>query len=181
MPFKKQSVADVAFLIPLDELRNTPSVDFHYLPLDFVKEINAIDRVEHAVGAFSPVAKNVSVKRPWYMHPNQEDNLLVLNGTREINLYTVKHGKIETFEVSPSLIKHEGEIIFEGPALLGWGTHVFHRVHSPQGSISINFARHFEGFGIDTNFNIYDLNTDTGSFSMIRAGHLDQPVIDIGE
>lgn len=45
----------------------------------------------------------------------------------------------------------------------------------------MNFARHFDGFDISTNFNIYDLNTGTGEYSVIRLGASDQPVQDIGE
>lgn len=40
----------------------------------------------------------------------------------------------------------------------------------------MNFAVHYEGFDIKTNFNIYDLDTETGKFEIIRAGHLDQQV-----
>jgi hypothetical protein len=38
----------------------------------------------------------------------------------------------------------------------------------------VNFAVHYEGFDIRTNFDIFDLNTETGEFKVIRAGHLDQ-------
>jgi hypothetical protein len=60
--------------------------------------------------------------------------------------------------------------------MLSWPTHVFHRVLSgPEGSAAVNLAYHHEGFDIRNNFSIYDLNTDTGDYSVIRAGHLDQP------
>lgn len=178
---RKDIVPGVAYITPLTVLRETPKVDFHDLPQDLIKEIAAIDRVEHGVGAFSPVAKDQPSLRAWYMHPHQEDNLLVLQGKRKIELYTVEHGKVEYFEATPHSIKHNGEIIAEGPTLLGWGTHVFHRVESPEGSVSMNFARHFEGFSIKENFSIYTLDTDTGKYEMVRKGELDQPVQDIGE
>jgi hypothetical protein len=52
---------------------------------------------------------------------------------------------------------------------------VFHRVVSGKlGSASLNLATHHEGFDINTNFNVYDLNTETGRFECVRAGHFDQ-------
>lgn len=45
-------------------------------------------------------------ERPWYMHPFQIDNLIVFKGTRIIDLYARDHMQIETFEVSPRIIKH---------------------------------------------------------------------------
>lgn len=178
---RQDIVPGVAYIMPLEVLRQTPDVLFHNLPQDLTKEIAAIDRVEHGVGAYSPIAKDMPELRAWYMHPHQEDNLLVLCGQRNIDLYTVEHGKMEQFESTPHFIKHNGKLVFEGPALLGWGTHVFHRVVSPGGSISINFARHFEGFNIKDNFNIYELNLETGEYNTVREGHLDQPIQDLGE
>ena len=178
---REDIVPGVAYFIPLAALRQTPKVNFHALPHDLVKEIAAIDRVEHDVGAYSPIAKDRPELRAWYMHPHQEDNLLVLRGKRDIDLYTIKHGVVERFQATPHAIQHNGKTVFEGPALLGWGTHVFHRVTSPDGSVSMNFARHFDGFNIKDNFNIYELNTETGEYTTVREGHLDQPVQDMGE
>jgi hypothetical protein len=61
--------------------------------------------------------------------------------------------------------------------MLGWPRRVFHRIVSNEqtGSASINFAVHYEGFDIRTNFNIYDLYVETGSARIIRHGYLDQP------
>ena len=181
MTKKIDIISGVAFMIPLNELRQTPGVLFHDLPEELTKEIAAIDRVEHGIAAYSPVAVDKPELRAWYMHPHQEDNLLVLQGARHIELFTTKHGKVEKFEATPHYIMHDGKTIAEGPTILGWGTFVFHRVRSPNGSVSMNFARHFEGFNIDDNFNIYDLNTETGKFEVLREGHLDQPMRDYGE
>ena len=125
---KTDIVPGVAYFISLIALRETPSVHFHNFPPELTKEISAIDRVEHGVGAYSPTAKNQPELRAWYMHPHQEDNILVLCGQRNIELYSAEHGKIEEFEVTPHFIKHNGKTIFDGPALLGWTTNVFHRV-----------------------------------------------------
>ncbi|MEK7613628.1 MAG: hypothetical protein AAB439_01985 [Patescibacteria group bacterium] len=174
-------VPGLVFFIPLVPLRTTPSVQFHDLPGGFIEYIHSIDRVHHDVGAFSPIAVNRPDVRAWYMHPDQEDNLLVLGGERVVELYTSTHGAIETFVVTPNSIVHRGKEIHSGPALLGWPTHVFHRVTSPQGSISMNFARHFPNFDLDTNFNIYDVDVTAGTYTLLREGKTDQPLRDVGE
>ena len=69
------------------------------------------------------------------------------------------------------------EGIYDGAAMLVWPRGVFHRIRSDQqtGSASLNFRRRYEGFDIDTNFNIYDLDPSTGEYRTLRAGYLDQP------
>lgn len=174
-------IAGMCYILPLEELRKTQSVQFHNLPQALFEGLGAVDFVKHEVGAFSPSVKGWEGDHPWYMHPDQEDNLAVMEGERRVELYTVDHGKIETFYVTADCIKHGDQVIHEGPAILGWPTHVFHRIHSPNGSRSVNFARHFVAFDLLTNFNIYSLNPETKEYSVIRAGHLDQPKVELGE
>lgn len=170
----------MCFVIPLDNLRNTPSVQFDSVPY-VLHGLSAIDRVEHQPGAESPSVKGYEGERPWYMHPDQEDNLMVFDGLRLVELYTLDHKKMESFEVKPTQLKHNGKLIHEGPHIFGWFQNVFHRVQSPEGSLSVNFARHFEGFDIDTNFNIYSLDIQTGTYEVLRKGSLDQPIVQQGE
>jgi hypothetical protein len=66
------------------------------------------------------------------MHTGQEDNLVTLHGSRDVELYTKEHGKVEKFQVSPQQIKWNGEVVFDGPAIIGWPTEVFHRNSSPE-------------------------------------------------
>lgn len=161
-------------IIKLKEFRKTEGVSFDVMTGDTVPEIHAIDRVLHSNGAVSP-GPVLDVERPWYMHPYQADNLLVLAGVRHIELYTPEHGKVERFLVTPEYIEHNEEIILQGGGLLIWPKNVFHRIVSGKdGSASVNFATHYEGFDIKTNFNIYDLNTETGEYRLIREGYKDQ-------
>ncbi|OCC15160.1 hypothetical protein DBT_1280 [Dissulfuribacter thermophilus] len=106
-------------IILLYQFRRTPGVYFDLVPRSAFKEISAIDRVIHEAGAMSPGPVG-DVESPWYMHPNQDDNLVVLYGTRHVELYTKKHGKIEYFKVSPNEIWHQSQLIYDGPALLSW-------------------------------------------------------------
>jgi len=163
----------MCFVIPLKLLRKTPNVEFYNIP-HITDKIDAIDKVIHKKGAKSPTIKG-DKNHYWYMHTNQEDRLLVHEGKRIVELYSKEHGKVEKFEVTSKNIKHDGKVIYNGQAILGWPKKVFHRVKSPQGSISTNYAKHYSGFDIKINFNIYDLDEKTGEYKIIRNGHLDQP------
>ena len=77
-------------IIPLRMLRRTPGVHFDEMVPSDIPKIDGIDRVIHAANSISPgpvQTDTVSVKRPWYMHPGQDDNLMVLQGTRYIDIY----------------------------------------------------------------------------------------------
>jgi hypothetical protein len=165
-------------VIPLKEFRNTPSVRFHMVDMGKFMRVDAIDRVEHGAGAYSPgpVATPAgAIERPWYYHKAQTDNLIVFTGRRVTELYTPKHGRIETFEVTADRVSLNGEVIFDGPAFLSWPPGVFHRVSSgPEGSLSVNVAVHHAGFSLEDNFDIYDVDMATGQASVVRRGVLDQ-------
>jgi len=170
---KDYYINNMCFTIPLNCFRKTPNVGFFIVP-GVVDGLSSVDQVRHAPGAVSPSCAGLDGITPWYMHTCQEDSLLVYSGTRIVNLYTKEHGKVETFEVTPDYVKHNGKIIFDKPCIFGWPINVFHRVNSPLGSISTNFARHFGGFDIKNNFTIYNLNTETGEYKVLRDGYKDQ-------
>ena len=72
------------------------------------------------------------------------------------------------------LIVKNGKVAYDGPAMLVWPKGVFHRVESlKEGSSAINFAIHYKGIDIKTNFNIYDLNQGTGEYILLRPGSED--------
>lgn len=164
---------DLAFIIPMKLLRKTPAVEFYTIP-EVMKHLDAIDKVIHQPGAKSPMIKG-DTKHYWYMHTDQEDKLVVHEGRRIVELYSHKHKQVEKFEVSSHSIKHRGRIIYKGAGILGWPKHVFHRIESPEGSISTNYAKHLKNFDIRTNFNIYDLDIKNNTHSIVREGHKDQP------
>lgn len=159
-------------IIPFTLLRHTESVDFHSIP--FLDHVNSMERVFHGAGAKSPW-KVWDVAEGWYMHPSQEDNLITLDGYRIVELYTPKHGKVETFEISANYIKWNGKIVLDGPGILGWPTGVFHRNSSLIPSASLNLWIRYEWFDVDTEFNIYDVDTENGDVHMIRKWSEDQP------
>ncbi|SHG95646.1 hypothetical protein SAMN02745245_00144 [Anaerosphaera aminiphila DSM 21120] len=161
-------------IIKLKEFRKTEGVNFDVMVESMVPKIDAVDRVLHKAGAISPGSVG-DIERPWYMHKSQDDNLIVLQGTRYVEIYTQAHGKVEKFTVEPNKITHNGKVVFEGGAVLVWPVGVFHRILSgDEGSASINLATHYDGFDIKNNFNVYDLNPETGEYKVIREGFKDQ-------
>ncbi len=158
-------------IIPLKRLRHTDKVDFDVMSL--FHEFNGIDIVTHQANAKSPWDV-WDFKNLWYMHKWQEDNLITLSGNRYVELYTKENWKIERFEISHERVKWNWEIIHEGPAILGWPTWVFHRNYSPEGSVSMNFAVRDDLFDIDTEFNIYNLDTVSWKYEVARVWKLDQ-------
>ncbi len=88
-------------IVDMIHFRETKGVRFDIVPKDILKETVAVDRVIHESNSISP-GKVGTIERPWYMHPWQSDNLVVLYGERHIDLYSVDHGKIENFVVTPT-------------------------------------------------------------------------------
>lgn len=170
-------IPDLYRIIPFQVLRRTAGAYFDAVPIGVLPRIDAVDRVIHDGGAVSPGAVG-NVTRPWYMHPHQDDNLVVVHGARHIELYTPSYGHIiERFTALPNRLFRGEEVVYEGAAMLVWPCGVFHRIvsNSQSGSGSINLAVRYDGFDIRTNFNIYDVDTETGEYRVIREGHLDQP------
>jgi hypothetical protein len=170
-----EEVAGLYRIVALRPLRRTPGVRFDMVLLGELLSIDAIDRVIHVGGAVSPGPVG-DIERPWYMHTAQDDNLLVLHGRRYVDIYTPDHGRVEHFTVTSDKVLHNGELRHEGAAMLVWPRGVFHRIVSDaaEGSASVNLATHYDGFDIETNFSIYDLDVQTGTYHAIRKGGLDQ-------
>jgi len=161
-------------IIPMKEFRRTPGVEFHILTKENIPRVDGVDRVIHASAAVSPgpVGDN---PRPWYMHPHQDDNLLVLQGERIVDIFHLPTKTRLTFRVTPNEIRLGNTVVYTEPAILVWPRGVFHRIQSGEhGSASLNLATRSEGFDIRTNFNIYSLDTETGSYRTIRTGEVDQ-------
>ena len=163
-------------IIPFTLLRHTESVDFHSIP--YVDHINAMERVIHWDWAKSPW-RVWEVLEAWYMHAHQEDNLVTISWVRHVELYhpVFSDGKIEKFEISKDYIKHNWKIICDGAWLLWWPTGVYHRNSSIKTSSSLNLWIRFDGFDVETEFNIYNVDIANWKVSMLRKGSLDQPTV----
>ena len=162
-------------LIPLRTLRRTAGMIFDEVVPSDIPKIDGIDRVIHKANGISP-GPCESVKRPWYMHPGQHDNLMVLQGERFVDIYCPTLKKKHSFIITPDKVYKNDKLYCNQPAMVVWPAGIFHRIISgPEGSISVNFSTRTEKFDLETNFNIYDLDLETGEYHVIRDGTLDQP------
>ena len=166
-------------LIPLRVLRRTAGVKFDEIVPSDLPNISGIDRVIHKSNSISPgpVEESIPpVKRPWYMHPGQDDNLMVLQGTRYIDVFNPNTKEKASFIISPDKVYKNDKLYYDGPAMVVWPAGIFHRIISGiEGSISVNFATRNNKFNIKDNFNIYQLCTTTGDYQILKEGHEDQP------
>jgi len=172
-------------LIPLRILRRTSGVKFdEIVPSDIPNKISGIDRVIHKENSISPGPVEVStsgystslIKRPWYMHKGQDDNLMVLQGTRYIDVYNPNNKEKASFIVTPDKVYKNDKLYYDGPAMVVWPAGIFHRIISgSEGSISINISTRTEEFNLEDNFDIYDLDTNSGEYNVIKKGIEDQP------
>ena len=166
-------------LIPLRTLRKTVGVQFDEIAKSDIPKINGIDRVIHGPNSISPgpILDDVQpVNRPWYKHDHQSDYLLVLQGTRYVDIFNPKNKEKASFVITPNEVYKNEKLYFKGPAIVSWASGIFHRIISgAEGSISVNLASRDKNFDIESNFNIYNLCTLTGDYYIVREGIEDQP------
>ena len=129
-------------LIPYEKFRDTPNVRFFDIT---IAHSNARDLVYHDGPAVSP---NNASNGYWqfYLHPNQEDNLLALSGGRTFYLVNF------AWEIPFHIVRLEanGDILRIPP-----GT--FHRsVSDPEGSLVLNQAVRTAKASIVSEFRVYN-------------------------
>lgn len=129
-------------LISYEKFRDTPAVRFFDIT---VADSNARDLVFHDGPAVSP---NNAEDGAWqfYLHPNQEDNLLALQGGRTFHLVNLAWD--EPFHVVR--LEANGDILRIPP-----GT--FHRsVSDKEGSLVINQAVRTAQATVESEFRVYN-------------------------
>eukprot|EP00727_Mastigamoeba_balamuthi_P005801 m51a1_g1840 putative ubiquitin carboxyl-terminal hydrolase 22-like (718) ;mRNA; f:561984-565489 len=161
-------------VIPLRRFRHKDEVTFSGLPMAEFPRIDGVDHVLHGPNARSP--GSVGAVDGWYLHKHQQDNLLVMRGTRTSILRRAdRPGVVETFVVGPDFIERNGVRLLDGPCVLRWEPETYHQVHSgPEGSASLNFAVRCEGFDLKHEFDIWDVRGDGSDGVVVRQGHEDQ-------
>jgi len=129
-------------LIPFHKFRDTPKVQFFDIT---IANSNARDLVYHDGPAVSP---NNTSDGYWqfYLHPNQEDNLLALSGGR--TFYLVNFAWEQPFHIVR--LAAGGDILRIPP-----GT--FHRsVSDPNGSLVLNQAVRTAKASVESEFRVYN-------------------------
>ncbi len=160
---------------PLSSMRKTEGVSFSSVPLELLTHCSSCERVIHDKGARSPGPVG-DVEKPWYCHQHQDDHLIVLSGAREVELYLPEYERSVLLRITPESIYIDRDLFYHGAALVCWRAGVFHRIESSPflGSACFNFALYYDGFDIRHEFDIYDLDIQSGESRVIRSGYLDQ-------
>lgn len=129
-------------LIRYRKFRDTPAVSFFDIT---VEDSNARDLVRHDGPAVSPPDSRAGYWQ-FYLHPNQQDNLLAISGGR--TFYLVNFHWNYPFHIVR--LEANGEIL-----RIPEGT--FHRsVSDPNGSIVLNQALRQSRAKIENEFRVYD-------------------------
>lgn len=129
-------------LIAYSKFRDTPNVRFFDIT---IPNSNARDLVYHDGPAVSP-NNNADGYWQFYLHPNQEDNLLALSGGR--TFYLVNFAWEQPFHIVR--LEANGDILRIPP-----GT--FHRsVSDPHGSLVLNQAVRTAEATVASEFRVYD-------------------------
>ena len=124
-------------IIPLRILRRTTGVKFDEMVPSDIPKIDGVDRVIHGANSISPGPVN-NINRPWYMHTGQDDNLMVLQGTRYVDIFEPKSKQKASFIITPEKVFKNDKLYYDGPAMIVWPSGIFHRIISgDEGSISI--------------------------------------------
>lgn len=129
-------------LLSFERFRDTPSVQFFDIT---VQASNARDLVFHDGPATSP---NNDARGGWqfYLHPNQEDNLLAVSGGRTFHLVNFSW-KYPFHEVRLEANRH----------ILRLPPGTFHRsVSDPNGSLVLNQAVRTQQATHDSEFRVYN-------------------------
>lgn len=145
-------------LISYEKFRDTPNVRFFDIT---IPDSNARDLVFHQGRATSP-NNNSNGEWQFYLHPNQEDNLLALSGGR--TFYLVNFGWEYPFHIVR--LDAHGDILQLPP-----GT--FHRsVSDPNGSLVINQAVRTAKASVKSEFRVYDSGKIPRLKQLLAAGGL---------
>ena len=164
-------------LIPLRQLRRTAGVLFDEMVPSDIPSIQGIDRVIHKANGISP-GPCEGVKRPWYTCIPVK---MITYSSYKVNdslTFTVpRNNKLSSFIITPDKVYKNNKLYCNQPAMIVWPAGIFHRIISgSEGSISINLSTRTSKFDLANNFNIYDLDTTTGAYKVIRDGaSLDKP------
>ncbi|WP_413404745.1 MULTISPECIES: redox protein [unclassified Synechococcus] len=130
-------------LLSFERFRDTPSVRFFDVT---VETSNARDLVIHSGPAVSPPDDPETGAWQFYMHPNQEDNLLAASGGRTFYLVNL------AWEQPFHIVRLEG-----GGDILRIPPRTFHRsISDPDGSVVLNQAVRKPGVSLLQEFRVYN-------------------------
>lgn len=98
------------------------------------------------IGTSNPISKKLfrirhnQKESQFYQNRYEQNNLLMMQGMRTIELYCPDTSNTEFLEITPDNIYKNGKLYYGSPAILSWNGQLFHKTTSgAKGAISINF------------------------------------------
>ena len=97
--------------------------------------IGQVKVYNYAVTSVNDIGPIQDIKRPWYMHKEQDDNLMVLQGTRYIDIYNPNTKEDASFieKIMTFSQIHGGMARFLVRSLFGNGKRLTLMCHTPTG------------------------------------------------
>jgi len=125
-------------LIPFNNISKSINYAFKSINIDSKSMLQIIRQEAHVV---TPPSKTYNT-RPWSMHTNQIDKLIILHGSREVELYCRKSKLKEKLTLTTFGVFKNGYMEKENPCMLIIPNGTYHRfINGPYGSTVINIVK----------------------------------------
>tara|TARA_Y100000389_G_scaffold194699_1_gene225065 strand:- start:2827 stop:3345 length:519 start_codon:yes stop_codon:yes gene_type:complete len=120
-----------------------------------IAKITGIYRETHGSNVMSPIGTEYVFKefhmnctdndegsKCWYANDFERNNLMVLSGSRTIELYCYVRKTREILTINEDNIYRNGKLYYGSPAMISWDGSIYHRTISGfKGCVSINFTQ----------------------------------------
>ena len=131
-------------LIPLSQVLRSSSFRIDNALIEQGIQISGIYREIHGANVSSHIGTDSYLKKlddNWYSNCYERNNLLVLNGSRTVNLFCKYTNQEMTFTITPDNIYKNNKLYYGSPGIISWYGDIYHKTKSGnEGSISINFT-----------------------------------------
>ncbi|MDA9216362.1 hypothetical protein N9O88_00895 [bacterium] len=137
-------------IIPLKNVQRASSFRIDNLIVQNGMNITGIFREIHGPKTKSSIgSENITKKRfktkpnseeeIWYQNRFEKNNLMVLNGSRNVDLYCPRTYKKENLIIHEDNIYRNGKLYYGSPAIISWSGDLFHKTEiGENGSFSLN-------------------------------------------
>ena len=143
-------------LLPLGSLKRLTNYKVDNVLQQDIPKITGMYRETHGPNVMTPIGTedvfrefhdmngvdNVAGSKCWYANDFERNNLMVLNGSRTIELYCYNRNRREVLTVNEDNIYRNGKLYYGSPAIISWNGSIYHRTISGfKGCVSINFTQ----------------------------------------
>lgn len=135
-------------LIPLQQISRNSSSLLEQLLIHPQLEITNIYKESHAPYTHGHVGTEhylniikINQKENWYANIYERNNLLILSGERQLDLWCKKLNQKVSLLITEDQIFKNGRLYYGCPAVISWDGDIYHKLKTKENkSISINFT-----------------------------------------